>query len=140
MQKRVGMAEKEETDCFKLTRNEFWCHCQRKSMGSAKICHWRNTANVQEHEQIAKAEWEKIAAEKCKKVIDDFQKRFKEVILPNGLQPNIIYYCLYNFFFLKLQAEKYIWLNYFEPPIPKLYKFGYLLLIFENLAKLDECH
>lgn len=40
------------------------------------------------------------------------------------------------FFFLKLQAEKYIWLNYFEPPITKLYKFGHLLVISKNLAKL----
>lgn len=45
------------------------------------ICHWeRNFANVQELEQIVKEEWKKIPAEKCKKLIDSYQKRLKTAI------------------------------------------------------------
>ncbi len=40
----------------------------------------KNPANVQELEQIAKEEWEKITAEKCKKLIDGFKKRLDAVI------------------------------------------------------------
>ncbi len=44
----------------------------------------KNPANVQELEQIAKEEWEKITAEKCKKLIDGFKKRLDAVIAAKG--------------------------------------------------------
>ena len=41
-------------------------------------------ANVQEIEQFAKEEWEKIPAEKCKKLIDGYKKRLEAVICAKG--------------------------------------------------------
>ena len=40
----------------------------------------KRPANVQELEQFAKKEWEKIPAEKCKKLIDGYKKRLEAVI------------------------------------------------------------
>ncbi len=40
----------------------------------------KNPANAQALEQIAKEEWEKITAEKCKKLLDGFKKRLDAVI------------------------------------------------------------
>lgn len=44
----------------------------------------RNPANVQELEEIAKEEWEKLPAEKCKKLIDGYKKRLEAVIAAKG--------------------------------------------------------
>ena len=44
----------------------------------------KNPASVQELEQIAKEEWEKIPAEKCKKLIDGYKKRLEAVITAKG--------------------------------------------------------
>lgn len=54
--------------------NESWSQSLWKSMGWAEICgieeiEERNPANVQELEQIAKVEWQKIPAEKCRKLL-----------------------------------------------------------------------
>ncbi len=43
-----------------------------------------NPANVQELEQIAKEEWEKISANKCNKLIDCFKKCLVAVIAAKG--------------------------------------------------------
>jgi len=43
-----------------------------------------NPTNVQELEQIAKEEWEKMSAEKCKKLIDGFKKCLDAVIAAKG--------------------------------------------------------
>lgn len=44
----------------------------------------KNPANIQELEQTAKEEWEKIPAEKCKKLIDGYKKRLEAVITAKG--------------------------------------------------------
>lgn len=44
----------------------------------------KNPANVQELEHIAKEEWEKITAEKCKKLIDGNKKCLEAVIAAKG--------------------------------------------------------
>ena len=44
----------------------------------------KNPANVQDLEHIAKEDWEKIPAEKCKKLIDGSKKRLEAVITAKG--------------------------------------------------------
>ena len=44
----------------------------------------KKLANVQELEQFAKKEWEKIPAEKCKKLIDGYKKHLEAVITAKG--------------------------------------------------------
>uniref|UniRef100_A0A3B1JPD6 Uncharacterized protein n=1 Tax=Astyanax mexicanus TaxID=7994 RepID=A0A3B1JPD6_ASTMX len=44
----------------------------------------KNPANIQELEQTAREEWEKIPAEMCKKLIDGYKKRLKAVITAKG--------------------------------------------------------
>uniref|UniRef100_A0A3Q2PJ87 Transposase Tc1-like domain-containing protein n=1 Tax=Fundulus heteroclitus TaxID=8078 RepID=A0A3Q2PJ87_FUNHE len=44
----------------------------------------RDPANVQELEQIAKEEWEKMPPEKCKKLIDEYKKCLEAVIAAKG--------------------------------------------------------
>lgn len=44
----------------------------------------KKPADVQELEQFAKEEWEKISVEKCKKLIDGYKKRLEAVICAKG--------------------------------------------------------
>lgn len=44
----------------------------------------RNPANIQELEQTAKEEWEKLAADRFKKLIDGYKKRLEAVIVAKG--------------------------------------------------------
>uniref|UniRef100_A0A8B9JYE2 Transposase Tc1-like domain-containing protein n=1 Tax=Astyanax mexicanus TaxID=7994 RepID=A0A8B9JYE2_ASTMX len=48
----------------------------------------KNPANIQELEQTAREEWEKIPAEMCKKLIDGYKKRLKAVITAKGVLRN----------------------------------------------------
>ena len=46
----------------------------------------RNPANIQELEQMAKEEWEKLPADRCKKLIDGYKKRLEAVIVAKGCE------------------------------------------------------
>lgn len=43
-----------------------------------------NPANIRELDQIAKEEWEKIPAQKCKKLTDGYKKHVEAVIAATG--------------------------------------------------------
>ena len=59
--------------------------CELKSAVEEK-----KPANVQELEQFAKKEWEKIPAESCKKLIDGYKKRLEAVITAKRLCNQIL--------------------------------------------------
>lgn len=65
-------------DYFKLASNENLQGVLKSATGE------RNPANAQELEQIAKEKWEKIPAEKCKKLIDGYKKHLEVVIAVKG--------------------------------------------------------
>ena len=88
--------KRKKMDWYKMASNESWSQSDSKSLGWAEICYWgKEPCNVQELEQIAKEEWEKIPAEKSRSLKMATRNVWRLSSLPKGVQPNIKEGCRY---------------------------------------------
>ncbi len=85
IRKHTGMVEKEKLTVLKWPAMSPDLNPIEHLWGEHKSAiSVNNPTNVQELEQLAKEEWEKITADKCKKLIDGFKKRLDAVIAAKG--------------------------------------------------------
>lgn len=92
----------------------------------------RKPSNIQEVEQFAKAEWEKIPSERCKKLIGGYQERLEAASTAKGCATKLLLHMLFFCFFIKMTICKFK-KKYFGTKIPRLHKFPFCPFILDIL-------